>query len=324
MSSPTWPASLPQVPLVRGLSAQMRDGRLAFEPERGPAITRRGFSGPLKAFSVAFSLTQAQRATFEAFLEDDLAGGSLAFGMRDPNTLDIHLWQIVPGDSLFQERRVAAGRVEVSMTLLRKGQPWYAPYSLSDRVSAPLFLADFARGIYATQGERVAMADALVANAGSLKVSGGLLDLDGSDQIQTLGLDLPASGTVVIRARLDDLSTNKTVFAGVDGAERILFYSSSANLFRSADGAQQISLSPPSLGVMFTCAAAWDTNAGTRLLALDGSTGSETFSGLYGSISNPGLGAESDGDNPMTGKIESIYVMAEAYSEATLATVTGV
>ncbi|MBS8228356.1 hypothetical protein [Vannielia litorea] len=322
-NSPTWPTSLPQLPLANGLTAEMRDTRESFEPQRGPSISRPGFTADLKQFQVSFSLDLAQLATFEAFVRDDLARGSLKFGMRDPETLAIHLWKIVPGQGLYRQRRVGPGRVTVSMELLRSGTPWYAPYSPSGVVVAPEFLLDFEAGVYASGGARVSLSGALVATVGSISISGGALQCpgDGSVEMNTVGLTLPAAGTAIGFASTTVLDSDQRFFAG-ENFETVVFGVTELGVLYAKDGGGDIELGSPSSGVQFKAASAWDGDEFVG--AMDGVSMTDSFDeGALTGVTPVGVGSENDGGRAWTGTIARIAVYNHVFTAAQLEELTG-
>lgn len=295
IASPSWPTGLPQIPLASGLSAEMRDTRESFEPQRGPSISRMGFTADLKQFSMGFSLDLAQLATFEAFVRDDLARGSLKFGMRDPETLDIHLFKIVPGQGLYRQRRVGPGRVTVSMDVLRTGVPWYAAYSPAGIVLPPTFLADFEGGRYAINRARRAQGSVLDVVTGGISVSGGALISDGETELEVILDEAPgAKGTVLVSA-----------------------YSSDGSLtIDASDGTNTLEIGAVTEGTRFSAAVAWDADAGLMWGALNGAAGIEAEESFDGS------GAPTDLLPPVIGGIYRVAFWAEALTKAQIYALT--
>jgi hypothetical protein len=80
----TWPVSLPQMPLYNGLSVQPEKNRVDFWTDVGPGKRRRRSTARSQIMPVKFNMTEAQRAVFKAFYEDDTADGSLPFTWTDP------------------------------------------------------------------------------------------------------------------------------------------------------------------------------------------------------------------------------------------------
>ncbi len=75
----TWPLDLPQHPLRDPWQETMGWGVISSQPDTGPAMTRRRFTAVEKPVSAEFNMKVAQRASFESFFEDELAGGALPF-----------------------------------------------------------------------------------------------------------------------------------------------------------------------------------------------------------------------------------------------------
>jgi len=95
MATPTWPASLPQKPLISGFSQSPQDNRVSFRPDVGPPIERRRATVRMQLYKMQFPpMTATQLATFEAWFHDDLADGSLHFLWADPVSGTSYKWKI--------------------------------------------------------------------------------------------------------------------------------------------------------------------------------------------------------------------------------------
>lgn len=100
---PTWPDSLPQTPDADGWTGGPQNNRISFQPEIGEPITRRRGSASGHVFQAQFSnLSDAQRAAFEEWFEDDLYDGTLSFTWDDPITGDSHTWMLMDEDPPYQ------------------------------------------------------------------------------------------------------------------------------------------------------------------------------------------------------------------------------
>ncbi len=78
-ASETWPASLPQRPLVNGYSDGIGDGRVEYAPDTGPTLTRRRSTATPSPLTVAFEMTRDQVDALQVFVATNLLGGSLPF-----------------------------------------------------------------------------------------------------------------------------------------------------------------------------------------------------------------------------------------------------
>ena len=79
----TWPASLPQQPLV-GAAVPVRDNKITSQTDVGPDKVRRRSTVAGGETSYTFALTFEQALTFKGFYEDDLKDGVLPFtGLED-------------------------------------------------------------------------------------------------------------------------------------------------------------------------------------------------------------------------------------------------
>jgi hypothetical protein len=153
---PYWPTSLPQSILMPHSEA-VADTRAVFETAAGPIARRRLTGSPVNTAFATAPMTREQYATFEAWVDDDLAGGAKSFCRRDPVTGDPRMWKMLGGDNLYQARLTGGRKVQVSFSAVRLPSiPWFADY-VPDCVSrVPDFVADYANDVYGVQGEKVA------------------------------------------------------------------------------------------------------------------------------------------------------------------------
>lgn len=87
MSTPIWPASLPQDPLIQGLQEQFPANTIRTQTDAGPAKVRRRFTAGVRRFpGLRMWLTDAQAATFDTFVTDTLGDGALSFEWKHPRT----------------------------------------------------------------------------------------------------------------------------------------------------------------------------------------------------------------------------------------------
>lgn len=82
----TWPASLPQSPLVNGFSRQKLQNRRSFEPEGGKSTHILFYSAVPEIMEVSFIMDESQRQTFNTFYENDTLFGTQPFTFKDPQT----------------------------------------------------------------------------------------------------------------------------------------------------------------------------------------------------------------------------------------------
>lgn len=78
MAVPVWPTSLPQAIETDTYQEGYGDGRLRSSMEAGPAKVRQRFR-PARPLSGIIIMTDDELAAMLAFLDSDLAGGSLPF-----------------------------------------------------------------------------------------------------------------------------------------------------------------------------------------------------------------------------------------------------
>lgn len=83
----TWPATLPQQPLMKGAQEQFQSTTITTEMDVGPAKKRRRFTAAVEPWKgLNMLLTATQVTTFKTFYETTLLGGSLTFTFPNPRT----------------------------------------------------------------------------------------------------------------------------------------------------------------------------------------------------------------------------------------------
>lgn len=92
-----WPASLPQVPLLRGFSQVPNDNVIRTAMSYGPPKQRKRVTNDLYSVSIALVLTPAQMATLDNFYKDT---GAQPFNWKnfqdDPKTTAVYLFTAPP------------------------------------------------------------------------------------------------------------------------------------------------------------------------------------------------------------------------------------
>ncbi|WP_069383956.1 hypothetical protein [Halomonas caseinilytica] len=81
---PTWPASLPQHPLIKEYAETPQSNVIRSQMDVGPAKTRRRSTATTTDAEVVYLLTGPQRQTFLDWLNNDIAGGALPFDWPRP------------------------------------------------------------------------------------------------------------------------------------------------------------------------------------------------------------------------------------------------
>lgn len=114
---PTWPATLPQDVLRRGYSETPRMVKATFESDTGPPIERPKGTIKLTKIPVSMIMTSTQLSTFEDFVFDDLAQGSLSFTFPHPR-LGQNCTAKITGDEPYQVAEIGADVWTVSFELL--------------------------------------------------------------------------------------------------------------------------------------------------------------------------------------------------------------
>lgn len=78
----TWPANIPQAPETQGYGEE--PGFPVIQaPVDGPPLSRRRFTAAVKSYTAVFFFDYAELAIFEAFYENDLGFGALAYDWRE-------------------------------------------------------------------------------------------------------------------------------------------------------------------------------------------------------------------------------------------------
>lgn len=82
----TWPATLPQHPLVENYSETLAKTVLRTDMDAGPAKVRRRFTAAALPFKMSMILDDTDMATFDTFFTTTTAGGATAFDWVHPRT----------------------------------------------------------------------------------------------------------------------------------------------------------------------------------------------------------------------------------------------
>lgn len=81
---PSWPETLPAVPLLDGFHETVPDAVIRTSMEQGPAKARRRSTAAVRLFELHYLLDRAQLAALDAFFLTTLMGGVLPFGFPHP------------------------------------------------------------------------------------------------------------------------------------------------------------------------------------------------------------------------------------------------
>lgn len=95
MSTPVWPGTLPQDPLLGSFSESGQGATVRTQMDAGPAKVRQRFTVEVRNISVELTMTGAQLATFDAFWATTLGYGALAFDWTDFRTLAAQTYRFV-------------------------------------------------------------------------------------------------------------------------------------------------------------------------------------------------------------------------------------
>lgn len=93
--------------MLNGITDKASSGRIRSSVDAGPPLQRQRYTARSRALGVPCALTQAERATFDAFEINDLENGTLPFDWIDPvtgSTVSMRLtddvaWTFVAGEN---------------------------------------------------------------------------------------------------------------------------------------------------------------------------------------------------------------------------------
>jgi hypothetical protein len=86
MTIPTWPVTLPEIPLSQGFKEGPPNLLLRTQMDQGPAKVRKRFSAGPRPVTLNVQLHQDQVEILDTFYLDALEGGSLRFSWAHPRT----------------------------------------------------------------------------------------------------------------------------------------------------------------------------------------------------------------------------------------------
>jgi hypothetical protein len=116
MMPAAWPDTLPQYLLVDGNRIDTADGRLKSQPDTGPGKMRRRSSAMPRPLSGTIEVSGAQLDILDAFVDAELAGGTLPFTF--PKTHGAGTWLVrFAADGLPSEANIGGDRWQVAMGL---------------------------------------------------------------------------------------------------------------------------------------------------------------------------------------------------------------
>lgn len=111
----SWPPGVPFAITMDSLSTAMPDGRLRSQTDTGPGKVRRRSTAMPTPLHGEIVMTYSQWYTLEAFIKNNLAGGSLPFLFPDQFGRATNLVRFA--DDLPTLTRKGAGRLSVQMQL---------------------------------------------------------------------------------------------------------------------------------------------------------------------------------------------------------------
>ena len=167
-----WPTSLPQRPMRNGLNGGRLGNLHAFQPERGPDITRPIGTGSSEQFGLSLPpLSSQDFKVFDDWYQGTLGQGSHSFIWRHPFTLAVRWCKFdVSGGRGYSLAPWGRRKVVVGFQIfVQPAIPWFADYIPAGVSRVPYFVADYANGVYGIDGKTVA-ASALPTIAGTFWV----------------------------------------------------------------------------------------------------------------------------------------------------------
>jgi hypothetical protein len=186
---PYWPFVDPLYLSVSSTSAVM-DQAATFQPDVGPAITRRRITARVDIWSGSVIMRDyAQLAQFENWFDNDLAAGTKPFIWRRSDLDAVAFFKFAPASYSKAFLGNELCRLSFDMMVL-PGVPFCAPYMTANSARAPDWIADYSAGRF-WNGQAQVTAAALRA-----AVSGGfdVLEQRADTQVwryQTYSNDLP-------------------------------------------------------------------------------------------------------------------------------------
>lgn len=119
---PTWPSTLPQLPLADGYSESPQSQVLRSSMDAGPPKTRRRFTAATRSIPMSVTLSNAQVVIFETWFDADIQGGSLPFDMAQPRTGAV-VSMLIAGEPPYQLTPIGTGSEYWRLTMQLEVQP---------------------------------------------------------------------------------------------------------------------------------------------------------------------------------------------------------
>ncbi len=162
-----WPLTDPLYPALDAEGADMFAPR-SFAPDVGPPIVRRAATSTVESFTLSANLrSRDDLATLLAWWRDDLQQGMQPFVWRHPRTRSPAKFRFT---SSIKHVQTGKERVRASFDVLRlPGELWFASYIPAAGVTLPLWVADYAGGVYGVGDARGVVGD-LAALSGTYLV----------------------------------------------------------------------------------------------------------------------------------------------------------
>lgn len=118
MTTPVWPTTLPQCPILNAFTEQRQRNVAAFAPSVGKSRMKLRSTAARVSTSVAYRMTNAQILAFNTFYETTLAHGSMPFDWAHPVSKINYTW-IFDAKNTPKIDRMTPKTQRVTFTLLR-------------------------------------------------------------------------------------------------------------------------------------------------------------------------------------------------------------
>lgn len=114
----TWPASIPQYPLIEGYEQSVQNSRLESQPDQGASKIRNRFTATLNNVAERYIMDKTQFLAFITFYEDTLSNGALTFVKEHPIYRVNKNYRIAPGTSYSVNKKGVLYEVALELQIM--------------------------------------------------------------------------------------------------------------------------------------------------------------------------------------------------------------
>lgn len=120
MAAAAWPSTVPQCFTLDSFQSGIGNGLIKTSPDTGPPKVRRRFTAVTRPLRGRVVMSYTQLSTLEAFIADDLAGGSLPFTISSQRggSPVLAMFAAEEGQDLLPWTRAWQGAVMVDLNLM--------------------------------------------------------------------------------------------------------------------------------------------------------------------------------------------------------------